>query len=91
MAATLQEVQTRIKRLTANREQITSAMAVERNRLDETYKQLRSLGILNPENLTSQELQDLAEKLGEERDEKLKELIAKVEAGEALMQKYREL
>ena len=87
--ADLKDIQTKVKTLASKRDQIIRDQGIEERKLEEAYEKLRELGVENPETLSAQEIQDLAEKLQTEFTEKLAALETQVTQGEALMVKYQ--
>jgi len=87
--ADLKEIQGKVKALAAKRDQIIRDQGIEERRLEEAYEKLCELGIEKPEDLSAQEIQDLADKLQAEFAEKLAALDIQVNQGEALMAKYQ--
>ena len=87
----LKEIQTKVKELASQRDRIIRDQGIEERKLEEAYEKLRELGIENPEELSAQEIQDLAVKLQTELEEKLAALETQVNAGEQVMAKYQSL
>lgn len=88
---TIKKVQQRLKSLQNDRDRILRQQAVQEQKRDEAYKNLRQLGITNPESMTSKELQALAESKNKELEEKIKEIELQLEQGEALITKFNSI
>jgi uncharacterized membrane protein len=86
----LKDIQAKVKTLASKRDQIIRDQGIEERKLEEAYEKLRELGVEKPEDLSAQEIQDLATKLQAELEEKLTTLDTQVTQGEALMAKYQE-
>jgi hypothetical protein len=87
----LKQVQARVKALQSTRDQIMRQQAVQEQKRDEAYRNLRELGIEHPEKMTSKELLALAEQKKAELGEKVSALNEQLTQGEALIEKYNEL
>lgn len=87
--ADLKDIQAKIKILASKRDQIIRDQGIEERKLEEAFEKLRELGVEKPEELSAQEIQDLAGKLQAELEEKLTALDSQVTQGEALMAKYQ--
>lgn len=90
-AESLKAVQSRVKALQSTRDQIMRQQAVQEQKRDEAYKNLRELGIENPETLTSKQLLALAESKKAELGEMVSALEGQLTQGEALITKYQDL
>jgi hypothetical protein len=90
-AETLKQVQARVKSLQGARDQIMRQQAVQEQKRDEAYKNLRSLGIDNPESMTAKQLQALADEKKIELTEKVQALEEQLSQGESLVTKFQEL
>ena len=77
----LKEVQARVRALQSTRDQIMRQQAVQEQKRDEAYSNLRELGIENPEGMTSKQLQALADEKKTELAEKVAELEAQLAQG----------
>ncbi len=86
----LVSLQTRVKKLAANRDQLIRDQGVAERRCEEAAEKLRELG-LDVAGLSSKELQNKAEELEAQLAEKVKEITAQVEAGEALLTRYQQI
>jgi uncharacterized membrane protein len=87
--ADLKEIQSKVKELAGKRDQIIRDQGIEERKLEEAYERLRELGIEKPEDLTNEQIQELAEKFQNELTEKLTALETQVAQGEDLMARYR--
>lgn len=87
----LREAQARVKALQSTRDQIMRTHAVQEQKRDEAYKNLRELGVPNPETMTAKDLMALAAQKKAELQEKFTALNEQLVQGEALTQKYHEL
>jgi hypothetical protein len=90
-AETLKQVQTRVKNLQGSRDQLLRQQAMQEQRRDEAYKNLRQLGIDDPEKMTDKQLQALAEEKKIELAEKVQTLEKQLSQGESLVTKFQEL
>jgi hypothetical protein len=90
-ADTLKQVQSRVKALQTSRDQIMRQQAVQEQKRDEAYRNLRQLGIEAPENLSAKELQSLADEKKIELTEKVRALEEQLSQGESLVSKFQEL
>ena len=88
---TLRQVQARVKSLQSTRDQIITQQAVQGQKRDEAYKNLRQLGIESPETMTAKQLQALADEKKAELTEKIRLLEEQLAQGEALVAKFQEL
>jgi hypothetical protein len=88
---TLKEVQARVKALQSTRDSIIGTFKVQESKRDEAYDKLRTLGIENPEKMSSKELQALADTKRAELAEKVSALNDQLTQGEQLVKKYAEL
>lgn len=88
---TLKEIQSRVKALQTSRDQIMRQQAVQEQKRDEAYKNLRQLGIETPEGMTPKDLQALADQKKAELSTKVTELEEQLTQGEALVTKFHEL
>ena len=88
---TLRQVQARVKALQGTREQIVRQQAKQQEKRDEAYKNLRQLGIDDPESKTSKQLQALADEKKAELEEKVQLLEWQLSQGEALVAKFQEI
>jgi uncharacterized protein YceH (UPF0502 family) len=87
--ADLNEIQNKVKALASKRDQIIRDQGAEERQLEQAYEKLRALGVEKPEELSAQEIQEMADKLQAELTEKLAALDQQVTQGEALMAKYQ--
>ena len=87
----LRDVQRRVKALQSTRDQIMRQQAVQEQKRDEAYRNLRELGIETPEDMTSKELLALSEQKKAELAEKVVALEEQLAQGEVLIQQYNEL
>jgi hypothetical protein len=90
-AESLKQVQSRVKALQSTRDQIMRQQAVQEQKRDEAYKNLRELGVENPETMTAKQLMALAETKKAELGEKVSALEGQLAQGETLIQKYQDL
>jgi hypothetical protein len=88
---TLKQVQSRVKALQTSRDQIMRQQAVQEQKRDEAYKNLRELGVENPEKMSAKQLQALAEQKKIELSEKVQALEEQLSEGEALVTKFQEM
>lgn len=65
--------------------------AVQEQKRDEAYKNLRQLGIDAPESMTAKQLQALADEKKIELSEKIQALEEQLTQGESLVSKFHEL
>jgi uncharacterized protein involved in exopolysaccharide biosynthesis len=87
----LKTIQARVKALQSTRDEIIGTFKVQESKRDEAYAKLRELGIENPENMTSKELQALADAKRAELAEKVTALNEQLAQGEKLIQQYQDL
>ena len=87
----LKEVQTRVKTLAGNRDQIIREAGAEENKLKEAHSKLKELGVPDSETMSAKELQTLADDLRQQLADKLLSIEQELVKGEALMAKYKEL
>ena len=90
-AETLKQVQSRVKALQTSRDQIMRQQAVQEQKRDEAYRNLRQLGVETPENMTAKQLQSLADEKKIELGEKVQALEEQLSQGESLVSKFQEL
>jgi hypothetical protein len=83
-------LQTRVKKLATNRDQLIRDQGAAERKLEEAQEKLRELGI-ETDGLTSKQLQEKAEELETQLEAKVAELVVKVEEGEALVAKYQQV
>lgn len=88
---TLKDIQARVKKLQGTRDEIIGTFKVQESKRDEAYAKLKELGIENPENMTSKELQALADQKRAELADKVTALTEQLAQGEKLIQQYNEL
>ena len=88
---TLKQLQTRVKTLQTSRDQIMRQQAMQEQKRDESYRNLRELGIENPESLTSKQMQALADAKKVELEERVSELETQISQGETLVTKFQQL
>ncbi len=88
---TLKQLQARVKTLQTSRDQIMRVQAQQEQKRDEAYRNLKELGIENPEGLTSKQMQTLADEKKAELAEKVKALDEQLSQGEGLITKFQEL
>ena len=89
--ADLKEIQDKIKTFSTKREQIIRDIGGEESKLEDAYKNLRDLGIENPESLTDEDLTSLMQKTQQELTEKVTLLEQQISVGEELIIKYNNL
>jgi len=90
-ADTLKQVQSRVKALQTSRDQIMRQQAVQEQKRDEAYRNLRQNGIDGPEGMTAKQLQSLADEKKIELSEKVRALEEQLSQGESLVSKFQEL
>lgn len=88
---TLKEVQARVKKLQGTRDEIVGTFRVQESKRDEAYAKLEELGIKNAKEMSSKELQALADQKRAELAEKIAALNEQLAQGEKLIVRYREL
>lgn len=88
---TLKQLKARVNALQASRDQIMRVQAQQESKRDEAYRNLKQLGIENPEELSSKQMQALADEKKAELAEKVKELDDQLSQGEKLITKFQEL
>ena len=88
--AELQVLKTKVKTLAANRDKLIREHGAKESQLEQAYEKLRELGVKDPENLSTKELQTMAERYELELGLKVDLITAKVAEGEALMANYTE-
>lgn len=89
--ADLKQIQERIKSYAATRDRIIGEIGREQGQLENAQTKLRELGIENPENLTAEQLEELAAKSQEDLQTKVTALEQQLLAGEELIKKYNNL
>lgn len=90
MPEQLELLQSRVKKLSALRDQLIRDEGAAARKLEEAQEKLRVLGI-ETTGLGSKELQAQAEALEAELEAKMVELTAEVEKGEQLVEKYQQV
>ena len=90
-ADTLKQVQARVKTLQTSRDQIMRQQAVQEQKRDEAYKNLKQLGIDSPEEMSAKQLQKMADEKKSELAEKIRVLEEQLSHGESLVTKFHEL
>lgn len=90
-AESLKAVQSRVKALQSTRDGIMRQQAVQEQKRDEAYRNLRELGVDNPETMTAKQLVALADSKKQELTEKVTALEEQLTQGETLIQKYQDL
>lgn len=88
--ANLQNLKARVKTLATNRDRLIRDAGAKESQLEQAYEKLRELGVADPENLSTKDLQALAAKYELELEQKVTTITAKVAEGEALMAEYSE-
>jgi hypothetical protein len=88
---TLKEIQARVKKLNATRDEIIGTFKVQESKRDEAYAKLRELEVENPEKMSSKELQALADQKRAELADKIAALLEQLAQGEKLIEQYRDL
>jgi hypothetical protein len=83
----LTDLQRRVKLLITNRDNIVRDVGIQDQKLKEAQQKLRDLGIENPEEMTDEELHQLALDLQSKLTAAVAELTAMVEEGEKLLAK----
>lgn len=86
----LSALKTRVKTLAANRDKLIRDAGAKESQLEQAYEKLRELGVQTPEQLSTQDLQALAEKYELELGEKVEQITVKVTEGEQLLADYNE-
>lgn len=90
-AETLKQIQSRVKSLQTSRDQILREQAVQEQKRNEAYRNLKQLGIDNPEELSAKQLQALADEKKTELSQKVQALEEQLSQGESLVIKFNEL
>jgi hypothetical protein len=90
-AETMKQLQARVKTLQGSREQVLRTQAVQEQKRDEAFQNLRQLGVQDPEAMTAKQLQALADEKRAELAQKVAELEQQLAQGEALVTKFQEL
>ena len=90
IAQKLKDVQTRLKTLSANRDQVIREAGAEENKLKEAHAKLAELGVENSEEMSVEELKAMADELKEKLTSKLEVLEQELVSGETLMSQYKE-
>jgi hypothetical protein len=90
MPEQLEMLQSRVKKLSALRDQLIRDEGAAARKLEEAQEKLRALGI-ETAGLDSKALQVQAEALEAELEAKVAELTAEVEKGEQLVAKYNQV
>lgn len=90
-AETLKQIQSRVKSLQTSRDQILREQAVQEQKRNEAYRNLKQLGIDNPEELSAKQLQALADEKKTELSQKVQALEEQLSQGESLVTKFNEL
>jgi uncharacterized protein YwgA len=83
----LTDLQRRVKLLTANRDNIIREIGTQTQKLKEANQKLSDLGIKNPENMSDEELEQLALDLQSKLIAAIAELTAVLAEGEKLLAK----
>jgi hypothetical protein len=87
----LKAAQAKVKSFQSSRDQINRDLAIEKHKLQEAYTKLTELGIQNPEQLNSGQLQALADEKRLELAQAMDALEAQLEQAQELMNAYQEL
>ena len=75
----------------ASRDSILREQAVQQQKQNEAYKNLRQNGIESPEGMTAKQLQALADEKKKELEQKVVVLEEQLSQGESLVSKFQEL
>ena len=87
----LKQVQEQIKTFAAKRDQIISEIGREEGQLENAQAKLRELGIENPEALSSEALETMAQQIQTQLTEKVSALEEQLKTGEKLIAEYNAL
>ncbi len=87
----LKFVQDQIKTFAAKRDQIIGEIGREEGQLENAQAKLRELGISEPEKLSSEELETMAQQIQTQLTEKIAALEEQLKTGERLIAEYNAL